>query len=72
MYAHGSYQKPTGKAQHVAQQTVSAVLAEVTAAINNILMRNKYIKFPQTAAERNANKLRYLLFNNDINQRTIY
>ncbi|RVE41269.1 hypothetical protein evm_014081 [Chilo suppressalis] len=59
LYAHGSYQKPTGNAQNVAQQTVSAVLAEVTAAINNIIIRNKYIKFPQTPAQRNANKLRF-------------
>ncbi|KAJ8728924.1 hypothetical protein PYW07_006620 [Mythimna separata] len=59
VYAHGSNQKPTGSAQQVAQQTVSAVLAEVTTALNHIEIRNKYIKFPQTATERNTNKLRF-------------
>lgn len=59
LYAHGSYQKPTGKAQSIAQQTVSSVLSEVTAALNNLEIRNKYIKFPQNTAERNTNKLRF-------------
>ncbi|XP_023949427.2 putative nuclease HARBI1 [Bicyclus anynana] len=59
VYAHGSYQKRTGSAQQVAQQTVSSVLAEVTAAMNHINMRKKYIKFPQTPAERDVNKLRF-------------
>ncbi|KAL4721244.1 hypothetical protein ACJJTC_011699 [Scirpophaga incertulas] len=59
VYAHGSYQKPTGMVQNIAQQTVSAVLAQVTAAINHLEIRNKYIKFPQTAEQRNRNKLRF-------------
>ncbi|KAL4720635.1 hypothetical protein ACJJTC_003994 [Scirpophaga incertulas] len=46
-------------AQNIAQQTVSAVLAQVTAAINHLEIRNKYIKFPQTAKQRNRNKLRF-------------
>ncbi|KAJ8720661.1 hypothetical protein PYW08_006126 [Mythimna loreyi] len=59
VYAHGSHQKPASSAQQVAQQTVSAVLAEVTKAINHIEIRNKYIKFPETATERNSTKLRF-------------
>ena len=40
-YATGSYQRPTrsSESHFVAQQTVSKVIAQVTACLNSILMR---------------------------------
>ncbi|KAL0861400.1 hypothetical protein ABMA27_008945 [Loxostege sticticalis] len=61
IYAHGTLQKRTAQTLHMSQQTVSRALAEVTAALNNDEIRNKYIKFPQNVDERQENKLRFYL-----------
>ncbi|CAB3258452.1 unnamed protein product [Arctia plantaginis] len=55
-YATGSYQRPTGDiaAHSVAQQTVSAVIAQVTQCLNLPHFRQKYIKFPNSENERRA------------------
>lgn len=57
-YATGSYQRPIGtnEGHFVAQQTVSSVIAQVTAALNSEEMRRKYIKFPQNQQDRNIIK----------------
>ncbi|KAF9794876.1 hypothetical protein SFRURICE_005111 [Spodoptera frugiperda] len=60
-YATGSYQRPTGSSEghFVAQQTVSKVIAQVTACLNTIQMRQKFIKFPRTTEERNRIKTEF-------------
>lgn len=61
-YATGSYQRPTGSSEghFVAQQTVSKVIAQVTACLNTTQMRQKFIKFPRTTEERNRIKTEYV------------
>lgn len=60
-YATGSYQRPTGSSEghFVAQQTVSKVIAQVTACLNTTQMRQKFIKFPRTTEERNRIKTEF-------------
>ncbi|CAK1585318.1 unnamed protein product [Parnassius mnemosyne] len=60
-YATGSYQRPIGDiaAHSVPQQTVSAVLGQVTQGLNMPQLRSKYIRFPRDAAQRRANILRF-------------
>lgn len=59
-FATGSYQKPAGDihGHSMAQQTVSSVVAQVTAAMNSPQMRRKCIKFPRTVPEQQENILR--------------
>ncbi|CAB3251254.1 unnamed protein product [Arctia plantaginis] len=59
-YGTGSYRRPIGdiSAHSMAQQTVSSVIAEVTACIDSPNMRRKYIHFPQTPEERNKTRAR--------------
>lgn len=58
-YATGSYQRPTGSIEghYVAQQTVSVVIPQVTACLNLPELKEKNIKFPVTAQERNRIKM---------------
>ncbi|CAB3251255.1 unnamed protein product [Arctia plantaginis] len=60
-YGTGSYRRPIGdiSAHSMAQQTVSSVMAEVTACIDSPNMRRKYIHFPQTPEERNKTRARF-------------
>lgn len=53
-YAFGGYQRSVGNDYKLglAQQTVSACLAEVTNALNEPHILRKYIKFPRTETER--------------------
>ncbi|XP_073967321.1 uncharacterized protein [Choristoneura fumiferana] len=58
LYAVGSYQRPIGDigAHSLAQQTVSSVVAQITACLNTPQMRRKYIVFPSTLEERNETR----------------
>ncbi|XP_041977654.1 putative nuclease HARBI1 isoform X2 [Aricia agestis] len=60
-YATGSYQRPVGdiSAHSMAQQTVSSVIAQVTACIDSVEMRKKYITFPKSNDERNEIRVRF-------------
>lgn len=53
-YASGSYQRPIGVAKHIAQKMCSVYIQEVTQALIHPNMLRKYIRFPQTAAERQS------------------
>ncbi|XP_063635094.1 putative nuclease HARBI1 [Cydia splendana] len=55
-FAHGSYQRVTGKAHHFSQEAASVYIEEVTKALNHPNVLNKYIKFPCTREDRNAIK----------------
>ncbi|XP_060804390.1 putative nuclease HARBI1 [Amyelois transitella] len=62
-YATGSYQRPIGnnEGHFVAQQTVSSVIAQVTACLNSSQIRRKYIQFPTT--EQNRNRIKTEFYN---------
>ncbi|CAH2088853.1 unnamed protein product [Euphydryas editha] len=55
-YAHGSYQRVSGKALHISQEPLSDYLEEVTTALNHPNILKKFIKFPTTKQERDSIK----------------
>lgn len=57
-YAHGSYQRVTGKANHFSQEAISVYIQEVTTALNHPSMLKKFIRFPATKPERDTIKQR--------------
>lgn len=63
-FATGSYQRPVGVAKNLSQKMCSVYIEEVTKALIHKNMLNKYIKFPETPAARQAISQRsFLLFN---------
>ncbi|XP_060809565.1 putative nuclease HARBI1 [Amyelois transitella] len=60
-YATGSYQRIVGRNYGTAmsQQSVSRCIKEVTNAFNQIIILQKYIKFPTNVNERNAIKMKF-------------
>ncbi|XP_060800801.1 putative nuclease HARBI1 [Amyelois transitella] len=60
-FATGSYQRPIGdiSGHSLAQQTVSKAIAQVTACINSMEMREKYIVFPRSHEDRNKIRARF-------------
>lgn len=61
-YATGSYQRLVGGTYGtmMSQQSVSRAIKDVTAALNNEGILNKWLKFPQTRQQRDSIKRRYL------------
>ncbi|RVE45217.1 hypothetical protein evm_010107 [Chilo suppressalis] len=57
-YAHGSYQRVTGKANHFSQEAISVYIEEVTTALNHPDIVKNLIKFRTTRQERDTIKQR--------------
>ncbi|XP_041968773.1 putative nuclease HARBI1 [Aricia agestis] len=55
-YAHGSYQRITGKAHHFSQEAMSVFIHQVTQALNHPIILKKFIKFPTRREERDTIK----------------
>ncbi|KAJ0176455.1 hypothetical protein K1T71_007634 [Dendrolimus kikuchii] len=60
-YATGSYQRLVGGTYGtlMSQQSVSRAIRDVTAALNNQVVLNRWIRFPQTRQERDDIKKRF-------------
>ncbi|CAB3233994.1 unnamed protein product [Arctia plantaginis] len=58
-FATGSYQRPVGVAKHLSQKMCSVYIQEVTEALNDKNIINKFIKFPCTQAARQAVSQRF-------------
>ncbi|CAG4972049.1 unnamed protein product [Colias eurytheme] len=58
-YATGSYQRIVGMAKYLGQTTVSKYVREVTDALVNPLILNKFVKFPTTREQRNIVKNKF-------------
>ena len=59
-YATGSYQRIVGMAKYLGQTTVSKFVNEVTDALITPALVNEFIKFPNTRAERDIIKYKYV------------
>ncbi|GBP14413.1 Putative nuclease HARBI1 [Eumeta japonica] len=59
-YATGSYQQIIGASQHLAQQTISQCIQEVTNALNARSIIDRWIKFPTTQLERSIIKQQFM------------
>ncbi|CAK1585217.1 unnamed protein product [Parnassius mnemosyne] len=58
-FATGSYQRPVGIAKHTSQKMCSVYIEEVTQALTHKNIINKYIRFPDTPAARQAVSQRF-------------
>ncbi|CAH2095445.1 unnamed protein product [Euphydryas editha] len=58
-YATGSYQKPIGAANNISQKMCSVYIEQVTQALTHKNILQKYIRFPDTPAARQAVSQRF-------------